>query len=139
MNFWDVFYAESLQSPWVIRPENLASDEKKIVKTEYAFIVEPGLGSEAFEMLSKMILAIKLEPDQVTLQELTVHEIDQLQMVGEPKKVLFFGNGFPGTFGQVRNWYGHQVVQSHKISALMENPELKKETWNHLKKYASLA
>ena len=91
-----------------------------------------------YEMLGKMILAIDLSSEEVSRVELDRDQVDQMQMVGEPKKLFFFGRNFPGSFGQLKNWYGHRVMQSHKISELLAQPDLKKETWGHLKKYASL-
>ena len=138
MGFWQLFYSESLQSPWAIKPVSDAKEETMEVKTPYAFIVEKNLNEQAFEMLGKMILAIQLKNEQVSLIEVAEEDVDKIKMVGEPKKILFFGKNYPGSFGQARNWYGHQVVQSHKVSKLLDNVDLKRETWMHLKKFAGL-
>ena len=141
MDFWSVFFDESLQSPWVIEPKKVADVQGEtgvLVSTPYAFVFSGDPDQTTSVMLSKMVLAIKLSPEEVTLAEWDGEEMNELKMVGEPKKILFFGSHFPGSFGQVRNWYGHQVIQTHSLSQLVSSPDLKKETWFHLKKFASL-
>ena len=58
------------------------------------------------------------------------------QNLNSEKKILFFGTQYPGTLGDWQNWYGHQILKTHSIQHLLENVELKKETWAHLKNYA---
>lgn len=139
MDFLEVFYEECWQAPWMVAPENPHPPAKKSISTAFAFVVQPGLDDEGYSMLSKMILAIKKEADEVSIVEAGEAEIDELQMVGEPKKIIFFGHSGPATFGQLRNWYGHQVMGTHCVTRLQQSPGLKKETWNHLKRYAGLS
>ena len=89
-------------------------------------------------MLSKMILALKYEPSEVTLVENVENRLKDLESLSSSKRVLFFGEDFPGRFGEALHWAGHQVIRTHDLTDLLNRPELKKQTLAHLKLFASL-
>lgn len=139
MDFWDAFIKESLQSPWMVRPERVPSEPLFEVKTQKVFVIGHDLPDEAYEMLSKMILALKYDPAHVTVLSANAVEAESLQDISEPKNILFFGKeDFPGSFGEALNWSGHKIFKTHSLNDLLQSPGLKKETWGHLKAYAGL-
>lgn len=138
MEFWSEFIKESLYSPWLLKAV-LESDAKPwVLHNHKVFVVEAGLDNEASEMLQKMIAALKYKQEEVTVLESQAQLEENLQNLSESKKILFFGNDFPGHFGEFQNWSGHRILQTHSVADLLRRPELKKQTWQHLKSYASL-
>lgn len=134
MDFWTLYADQCLQSPWVIHPEKIHSGFE--IRSQKVFVYEGELSDEASVMLSKMVGALQYQPDQVTL--LSSDAIDNLQDVSKSLQIVFFGKNCPGRFGEALHWAGHQVVQTHDLQSLLNQPELKKETWAHLKLFASL-
>ena len=135
MEFWNIFAQESLQKPWVIGSEAAAlvlvePPQKKV------FIVPPGTRDELYSMVTKMIYALKYKASDVGLVEVSVSQVDELSDWSEGKQLLFFGEDFPGSFGDFVNLHGSVVMRTHSLEELDKNPALKKITWAHLKKYA---
>lgn len=135
MSFWNVFTEESLQSPWVIGREGEGTAEPT---TALVFVVPEGVTSSQQSMMAKMIGALKLKSDQVTIFSTNDDEAHEIQSWSEPKRIMFFGENFPGDSGQAINWFGHQTMKTHSLSDLEAQVELKKETWAHLQAYRSL-
>lgn len=138
MGFWDVFIDESLQKPWVIGPEEPTSPGPQEPVTDKVFIVSQGLSDDLYVMISKMILALKYKAEDVTILEVDGFNVDFIQEWQTSKKILFFGQSFPGTFGEFSHLFGNQILTTHDLESLKDNIELKKQTWEHLKRYASL-
>lgn len=130
---------ESLQSPWVVKQiSDTPVGDSFDFATERVFVILPGVSQEGYTMLEKMVAALKYQKDQVQLVEASVEKIDGLAEDSVSRKVLFFGADLPGRFGQALHWAGHQIIQTHGIESLQNNPALKKETWEHLKLFARL-
>ncbi|MEM7647303.1 MAG: hypothetical protein AAF203_10365 [Pseudomonadota bacterium] len=144
MEFWKVFSEESLQKPWLIsKPGNepIEMDTRSLIpepSNARVFVYSPGLNEDHLTMVSKMIFALKWKPEQVELLELSLDQMDGLAQWREEKKIIFFGPSFPGSVGEWMNWQGHQIIKTHDLKTLAEQPPLKRDTWEHLKKYASV-
>ncbi len=138
MDFWTTFVSESLQSPWMIRPKQIVDSSTEDTSGFYIFLVEELLPDEAYSMVSKMILAINLKPEEVTILnqgDVSVHWLSQLSSA---KKIISFGDEFPGEFGEWVRWMGHEVIKTHSLKTLVDQPQHKKETWMHLKKFGQI-
>ncbi len=135
MDFWSQYITESLQSPWFIKTESEASQP---VLQKRIFVVSDELPDEAFTMLGRMIAALKYGPEEVTVLSDGPDDVETLEALDESRWILFFGEEFPGRFGETLHWAGHQVIQTHGLQSLLRNPDLKKQTWQHLKNFASL-
>ncbi len=105
---------------------------------EKIFVVEAGASDAAYSMLAKMVAALQYQPSEVTFLQGTPENIEILENHSFNKKLLFFGNQFPGRFGEAMHWSSHQSIQTHALESLLQNPGLKKETWEHLKNYSRL-
>ena len=139
MEFWDQFIKESLQSPWVIRPEGAAdSVESQWHPHTRIFVIENDLPDDAYQMLGKMVAALKYDPAAVLFLENLPGNMEALKGEVSDRILLFFGQDFPGQMGEAMNWSGHQIVKTHSVQSLLDNANLKKETWAHLKLFASL-
>lgn len=138
MNFWNIYVTECLQSPWMIRPENQAAIPSSDFENTNVFLVEEFLPDEAYSMLSKMIVAIQLKNEEVTILNQGESSLQILEHQRQAKKIICFGDSFPGTFGECVHWMGHEIVKTHSLKALLDQASLKKETWVHLKKYRQL-
>ena len=137
--FWDTYTRESLQSPWLIDPRPEGSVNLTQAWPSRLFVIEPGLPPGAYGMLHRMIGALKYKPAQVFILEGDEEKLKALEFQAEPRSLLFFGPHFPGDFGQVLDWSGHQILKTHSVKDLLEKEELKKETWNHLQLFRRLA
>lgn len=135
MDFWEQYFTESLQSPWVIRAESSTSNE---VWPERIFVVQRALNDAQAEMSAKMIAALKFKPEQVAILPMTVDSLDVFSKLSTTHKILFFGENFPGQSSPAQNWMGHQVLRTHDMKDLAGNNSLKKETWAHLQEFAKL-
>ena len=138
MDFWDAYIDVSLQNPWVIGPEATDLDPLPEPDNHKIFVIENSLPDELFEMISKMVQAIKYQPEEVSLLAINANQAESIKDWKNSKKILFFGKTYPGSFGQFINWYGHKALQTYSLLDLKTQPELKKQTWEHLKNYAKL-
>jgi DNA polymerase III psi subunit len=138
MNFWNTYVSECLQSPWMIRPENQYATPSMDFDKTIVFLVEEFLPDEAYTMLSKMIAAIQLKNEDVMILNQGEASVQMLENQSQSKKVICFGEAFPGTLGESVHWMGHEIVKTHSLKTLLEKPAFKKETWVHLKKYRQL-
>ena len=108
------------------------------IPMDKVFVVSSGASDACYEMVGKMITALKYRPEEVALLEESGELLENLEAMDSSKKILFFGKDLPGSFGHVLNWAGHQVVQTHSVPSLLETADLKKETWAHLKMFAGI-
>lgn len=144
MEFWSTYLRESLYQPWIIQPEASLSSESSQDQEEALsvpgqpslFIAELGLTQEGQQMMQRMLAALHLTESQVMVISLDEGHLHQVKSWGVKKRVLFFGDMWPGVYGEWSNWSGHQIFKTHGIHSLLQNPELKRETWMHLKIFA---
>lgn len=137
MEFWREYYIECLQKPWMINAAKapIAIAEPKNSKV---FLFSKSIDRDGLEMLHRMVQALKYQPEEVTFLALDPDDVEGLSQWQASKKVLCFGEGFPGQFGDFINWYGHRVMKTNSVENLLLQPALKKLTWDHLKAFASL-
>lgn len=138
MNFWTQYIQDSLQSPWFIQPQGEVTEATWTVPTQKIFVLSEGLNDQAYEMLAKMVAALHYSADEVSFIENSEGKLAEIESLSGERKILFFGNQFPGRFGEAVHWAGHQVIQTHDLNSLQQNPALKKQTWAHLKLFATL-
>jgi DNA polymerase III psi subunit len=137
MSFWDHYLSDSLQSPWIIGPL-VHKKTIKEPKTKKVFILKNDVTDSQYSMISKMILALKYKPNEVTLIELEDTNLEFLKDWQDSKKILLFGKDFTNQFASFINLYGNQLMATHSLNDLEANIELKKQTWQHLKKFDQL-
>ena len=137
MDFWQEYNEHCLQSPWVIAPNGTGVEIEDVIPSGRAFVFNPSQSDSAYSMMSKMVTALKLDPDQIQLLEDRPELIENIECLNA-KKIVFFGDQFPGAFGEALHWAGHQVVKTHSLEDLLTQPDLKKQTWEHLKMFARL-
>lgn len=136
MEFWNVFAEESLQKPWLISNQAHAPEVSE-PHQDKIFILPPGTEDSLYAMVAKMIHALKLRPDEVAILELSQAQLSALESWSEGKRILFFGDEYPGEFGDFIHSYGSLAMRTHALDTLATQVDLKKVTWQHLKKYAS--
>ena len=100
-------------------------------RQERVFFYEKATGDEALELLPKMLKALAWNTKDVAC--LKSQESFELGQWKQAKKILFFGCNQARPFGEFIYWQGHQVMGTHSLESLVETPDLKKETWAHLK------
>ncbi len=136
--FWDTFLAESLQKPWRIQQVRSIETQLPIPKAPHVFVFTETLGPEKVEMLNNMVIALKWSANNVQILNIKLEQLDDLTVWPEPKAILFFGDEFPGDIGVIKNWYGHRMGQTHSLQKLLEQTDLKRQTWQHLKDFAGI-
>lgn len=145
MEFWQTYYTESLQTPWrletLVEPGQVEARETFFVEEPenakvFAFL--PTTNNDCLDMLKRMVLALKYSANEVTFLPIDSEQFESLHYWQSAKKILCFGESFPGQFGDFINWYGHKVMKTHSLENLQSQASLKKATWDHLKVYASL-
>ena len=109
--------------------------EENSTETFKIFIFPPEVSGDLYPMMEKMVSALGYRSGEVSFLELSEEKLDKLKEEGSSKRILFFGDGYPGAFGQLVEWSGHSIMKTHGLDVLRDQPELKKETWEHLKKY----
>ena len=135
MDFWGHYLTESLYSPWLVLPEG---ESVPPIRTQKVFVYQGDLSDAAATMLSKMVAALNFPHDSVTIMATDSEPFASLQDQPPGLKLVMFGTELPGRFGEAIHWAGHQVVQTHSLEKLLAKPDLKRETWHHLKMFASL-
>ncbi len=137
MDFWPVFYKESLGSPWVISPQG----EAVIIpepQTPYVFLSRP-LKDKSFQtMMEKMAVALKLESTQLTFLFSEEKPEELINPWNRSKKIMVFTDHAPLGLGIFFGSGKHQLMWTHSVERLHQQTELKKETWEHLKSFVSL-
>lgn len=136
--FWNTFLAESLQKPWRILPETSVDTQLPIPKAPYVFIFTEAMVPEKLEMLNKMVAALQWSTKNVQILNISLDQLNDLTAWSESKAILFFGDEFPGDLGVIKNWYGHRMGLTHSLQKLLDQTELKKQTWQHLKDFAGI-
>ncbi len=159
MDFWSVFFKESLQNPcWEIfrgqvsvnggqeRISGRMTDSRATLfqggsKTPFPdtfriFVFPPDTSAELHAMMEKMVSALGYKPDEVSFLGLSEKELDKIENSQGSRNILFFGDQYPGLFGEFVEWSGHKIMKTHGLDLLKEQPELKKKTWGHLQKYS---
>lgn len=122
----------------MIRSSNVEAVQEWGIPSKKVFVVESDLSDQGYEMLGKMVAALKFKPHEVSFVEDSEDLLTNLENLSDSKNILFFGETFPGHFGEIQNWFGHQVIQTHSMDRLLAKPNAKKATWAHLKTYAGL-
>ncbi len=154
MDFWSVFFKESLQTPWMWEslqtrvsvntgiPDSQVTLIQRVSqsfsKNFRVFVFPPDISEELHGMMKKMVFGLGYKSDEVSLLGLSVEGLDGLENCQKSGRVLFFGDQYPGLFGEFVHWSGHKIIKTHGLDLLKSQPELKKETWEHLKKYGSV-
>lgn len=140
MDFWPAYFKASLGEPWVIQPEVVNAPQSEIIEplAPVVFVTKPLSQDSLMLMMEKMVLAIKLSAGDVSFEfseDLSLSAVSQWE---SPKKVMVFGSDFQSSFGKVESLGACKVIVTHSLDDLNANPNLKKETWEHLKKFAKL-
>ncbi len=135
MDFWSTFKQECLHDPYVIRPHIITESVVTIdwPKTDFIFVLETGSLDQFKEMVEKMKLALKLTDKKLTMIELDQDDLDGVLNPHPQQKIIFFGPHYPGVMGEWIHWQGLQIIKTHSLDELDKNPNLKRETWQHLK------
>ncbi len=138
MEFWQVYQKESLSSPWLIAPQQIENNLQTWPDQSLLFVIEPTQDPELLEMAQKMRSAIKLTERLLAITEVHPNDLANFKNDVFLKKMIFFGSDYPGLLGEIIHWQGHQVMKTYSLMELQNHPELKKETWSHLKQFAGL-
>lgn len=120
----------------MIRPEG--TGDPSPITAEKVFVYQGELSDLSSTMLNKMVTALKYASQSVCILAGSEAVLAELQTFSSPLRIVFFGETFPGRFGEALNWAGHQIVKTHDLTLLVEQPNLKGQTWNHLKLFAGL-
>jgi len=136
--FWDIFLTESLQKPWRVLPKPTADSQIPMPIAPYVFVFRETMSDEKEEMLSKMVKALKWSNQKVQILNITLDHVEDLTTWSDAKGILFFGVDFPGDFGLIKNWFGHRIGKTYSLQNLLDQTELKKQTWQHLKNFAGI-
>ena len=148
-----MFFKESLQTPWIggaLRDKAGAGSTdlqtasvQGVLQTHFPenfriFVFPPDIPEELHRMMEKMVFALGCKPDEVSFLSLSEEGLDELENYQGSRNILFFGDQYPGLFGEFIHWSGHKVMKTHGLDLLKSQPELKMQTWEHLKKYGSM-
>jgi hypothetical protein len=141
MDFWPAYFKESLGEPWLIQPEGQIAAVGTVQEPQQAiiFLTTPLEDPSLQVMMEKMVSAIKLSAHQVAFEYKEVAQFEEVSQWSSAKKIMVFGKEFfPQSLGSKFMMGVHQVLVTHSLSDLKHQPELKKETWEHLKSFAKL-
>lgn len=141
---------------WLLGPETAPVAEEHAPAAEhpshevvgrsepYLFILpkldsQPGLAN----MVERMQLAIKQSPESLRwiMVENRREAEDELDHLGPSQRALIFGPELspPISCGEWQaNERGGQYMLTHALNELKTMPELKKQTWDHLQKFAGM-
>ena len=134
MDFWSVYFEESLGSPWVVQSQTREEFVSSTPSADWVFVTFP-VGEHLKAMMDRMVCALGYETYEVDFYNTSDTSLGFLEAWGEPKKVFIFGNQFSPCLGQPMDWYGHKIMVTHSLEVLEKTPRLKGETWSHLKAF----
>lgn len=135
MDFWPVFFKESLGSPWVIQPEGVATPIVE-PQTQFVFLSKPLKSDALHNMIQRMAVAVKLGPEDLSFIFSEENFNELVRSWSQAKRIMIFSDEAP-SMGYFLTEGDQQIMWTHSLEALKQKTELKKETWEHLKKFVS--
>jgi DNA polymerase III psi subunit len=138
LDFWSLYMRESLQSPWVILPEREAVSVE-VVEPGQKFVFVTGLlNGDEEALLAKIVAAVKLTDKQLICLQGDSELVQAIGHWSRAHQILFFGDSFPGNFGMSKSWNGQTICRTHSLASLLNQPDLKRQTWQHLKDWVGM-
>jgi hypothetical protein len=128
--YWQ-YLKNSLELEDFILPEKTVATHLYNAGGELGFFLEePGWSEEERTLFEKMIGAMGLSLDRVGL--FFAKEADDSSLICKTR-VVFSNDPLATSLGTWQESQGLRIFTTHSLKNLIENPLLKKSTWEHLK------